>query len=181
MKKLSLTLLLLFVLLLLVGCDASGSLTDKQNQISAGNKLAANQPTPTDIDYSLERYNIIRRMYWINGQREKARNLPCPIEKPLGYIVLLTQSGAVVGRFIVDGKVTSLNNFMTPISEYYEAYSSTKGKNEWLPDIDGCYGYNVEGVFFFTTNGNYIEWTGLYIYSDIPFQIEDPVIKTSEA
>ena len=64
----------------------------------------SNQPTPTDIDYSLERYNLIRRTYWVNGQREKANSLPCQVEKPLGYIVLFAESGAVVSSFVVDGK-----------------------------------------------------------------------------
>lgn len=61
---------------------------DMQSTKSVGTRLATNQPTPTDINYSLERYNLIRRAYWVNGQREKANALVCQIEKPLGYIVL---------------------------------------------------------------------------------------------
>lgn len=105
--------------------------------MNVGNKLVENQPTPTDIDYSLERYNLIKRTYWVNGMRDKARALPTPIaDMPLGYIVLLTESGSVVGRFVVDGKVSSLNSFLTPDSEYYEKsggeYSS---RNNWLKRI----------------------------------------------
>lgn len=49
-----------------------GTSVDSQKQINnLGDKFAPNQPTPTDIDYSLERYNLIRRAYWVNGQREK--------------------------------------------------------------------------------------------------------------
>ena len=37
--------------------------------------------------------------------------------------------------------------------------------------------FNIDnGIFFFTPDGNYIEWTGTYIYSDIPFTIENPVV-----
>lgn len=144
-----------------------------------------NQPTPTDINYSLERYNLIKRAYWVNGQREKANTLPCAIEKPLGYIVLFTESGSVVGSFVVDGKVSSLNSFLTPDSEYYEKIRSTDESgwnarttnNNWLADVDGSYGENDNGIFFFTTDGKYIEWTGVYLYSDIPFIVEDPVLK----
>lgn len=165
----------------LVSCDeviVSGSQTDTNNTINVANKLQENQPTPSDIDYSLERYNLIRRAYWVNGQREKANALPCEIEKPLGYIVLLTESGAVVGSFIVDGKVSSLNSFLTPDSEYYEySGSASYYKNKWLADVDGSYGENDTGIFFFTPDGKYIEWTGTYLYSDIPMEVSDPVVK----
>lgn len=176
----------------LVSCDevtVSGSQVDKQNTMNVANKLQENQPTPTDIDYSLERYNLIRRAYWVNGQREKANTHPCPVEKPLGYIVLLTDSGAVVGSFIVDGKVSSLNSFLTPDSEYYEkdlgynsgynenSPSADRRSNKWLADVDGSYGENDTGIFFFTPDGKYIEWTGTYLYSDIPMEVSDPVVK----
>lgn len=36
-------------------------------------------------------------------------------------------------------------------------------------------------VFFsFTPDGKYIEWTGTYLYSDIPFEVEQPVLKISD-
>ena len=44
-------------------------------------------------------------------------------------------------------------------------------------DIDGSYGANDNGIFFFTTDSRYIEWTGEYLYSDIPFEVDDPVLK----
>lgn len=160
---------------------------DVQNTIDIGNKLVSAQPTPTDIDYSLERYNLIKRAYWVNGMRDKARALPSPIaDMPLGYIVLLTDNGAVVGKFIVDGKVTSLNSYLTPDSEYYEKQTCDSGSgikctnNKWLPDVDGSYGENDKGIFFFTTDGKYIEWTGTYLYSDIPFEVSNPIVKVGK-
>lgn len=164
------------------GCDEiSASRQDVNATLNTGSKLASSQPTPTDIDYSLERYNLIRRAYWVNGQREKAITLPCSVTKPLGYIVLLTESGAVLGNFVVDGKVSSLNSYLTPDSEYYESYvgsSDERYSNSWLPDVDGSYGSNDNGIFFFTPDGKYLEWTGTYLYSDIPFSVDDPVLKT---
>ena len=166
---------LILVMVFTAGCDAStyGSDTDRRNTQGAAARLQENQPTPTDIDYSLERYNLIRRAYWVNGQREKANALVCAIEKPLGYIVLFTESGSVIGRFMVDGKVSSLNSFLTPDSEYYGADTMY---NDWVADIDGSYGENDNGIFFFDTQGNYIEWTGTYLYTDIPMEISNPVI-----
>lgn len=161
--------------------EAAGSYTDTWNTQENANRLQANQPTPTDIDYSLERYNLTRRAYWVNGQREKANALTCPIVKPLGYVILLTESGSVVAKFTVDGKVSSLNSFLTPDSEYYEEGGGDWGfENKWLADVDGSYGENDNGIFFFTPDGKYVEWSGIYLYSDIPFEVAAPVVNYTE-
>ena len=115
--------------------------------------------------------------------------MPCEITKPLGYIVLFTENGSIVGNFVVDGKVSSLNSFLTPDSEYYEKNTSYRSgdtitspsvedyANKWLADVDGSYGENDAGIFFFTPDGKYIEWTGTYLYSDIPFEVDTPIVK----
>lgn len=185
MKRIISIILALIVVLMIAGCDevTTGSKADVQKTIDTANTLQEKQPTPTDFDYSLERYNLIRRAYWVNGQREKARTYPCPIaDVPLGYVVLFTNNGGVVGRFVVEGKVTSLNSYLTPDSEFYE-YSAGESsrKNNWLADVDGSYGENDSGIFFFTPDGKYIEWTGTYLYSDIPFIVDDPVVKVGAA
>ena len=146
--------ILILTLVTLTGCTEVASTNTKKDveaTLNMGNTLAENQPTPTDIDYSLERYNLIRRTYWVNGQREKANTLVCEIEKPLGYIALFLENGACAGKFIVDGKISSLNSFLTPDSEYYELlYGGTYSReNKWLPDVDGSYGSNDNGIFFF--------------------------------
>ena len=165
-----------------VTASAATARTDRQTTLSIGDKLAAAQPTPADINYSLERYNLIKRAYWVNGQREKALAVICGIDRPLGYVVLFTDNGAVVGSFIVDGKISSLNSFLSPDSEYYEhSAGDYSTKNLWLPDVDGSYGENDSGIFFFTPDGKYIEWTGTYLYSDIPFIVDDPVIRIGGA
>lgn len=188
MKKVfAIILVATVVVFCLVGCAGteSGSREDVLNTKRMSDRLQTNQPTPTDIDYSLERYNLIRRTYWVNGQREKANALPCEVEKPLGYIVLFTDNGSVVGSFVVDGKVSSLNSFLTPDSEYYEKVSNDvtgdKASNKWLADVDGSYGENDNGIFFFTTDGKYIEYTGKYLYSDIPFEVDNPILRVEGA
>ncbi len=173
MKKI---LLGIMILGLLGSCEEfdDGSRSDVNKTYKTGGKIARNQPTPTDIDYSLKRYNLIKRAYWVNGQREKALSLPSAVKRPLGYITLFTENGGIVGSFVVDGKVSSLNSFLTPDSE---KYSSSNYSVDWLPDVDGSYGNNDNGIFFFTPDGKYIEWTGTYIYSDIPMEVNDTVIK----
>lgn len=183
-KKIFLASSLLLVAFL-CGCgaiEASGTDQDVYETQQIADKLAESQPTPTDIDYSLERYNLIKRAYWVNGQREKALSYPCSVEKPLGYIVLFTDNGAVVGRYVVDGKVTSLNSYLSPDSEHYETNygGSWTQYNEWLADVDGSYGENDNGIFFFTPDGNYYEWTGTYLYTDVPVEVSDPVVHVGD-
>ena len=173
--------------LFIAGCDeeSGGQVSDTRgdvvNQMRTGDKLSQNQPTPNDVEYSLERYNLIRRTYWVNGQREKANALICPVAKPMGYILLFSPMGTVIGNFVVDGKVSSLRNYLTPDSEYYERLNDGKYNvyNRWLPDVDGAYGDNPDGIFFFDIQGNYYEWCGSYLYSDVLFEI-DGLLKTTE-
>lgn len=190
MKKIvSILLLVAVTLSMFAGCGSETTevtTSDVEKQQAIAQTLEQSQPTPTDIDYSLERYNLIRRAYWVNGQREKALAHPCPVEKPLGYVVLMLEGVGVVGSYVVDGKVSSLNSFLTPDSEYYEQEYAGDGDsadwtpNDWLPDVDGSYGENDAGIFFFTPDGKYIEWTGTYIYSDIPFVVENPILTIQE-
>lgn len=191
MKKILSVILMVAILIgvciSLTACDESseptGSYADRQNTKAVADSLSQSQPTPTDINFSLERFNLIRRAYWVNGQREKAASVICRVDRPLGYIVLFTESGSVVNRFVVDGKVSSLNSYLTADSDYYEIAtgSSTTYRNNWLADVDGSYGENDSGIFFFTPDGKYIEWTGTYLYSDIPFEVENPVVTWKES
>ena len=182
-KSIILGIILTAIMLFLTGCSeetlqTSGTKADTNATKQIADSLSSRQPTPTDIEYSLERYNLIRRAYWVNGQREKANTVICLVEKPLGYIVLFA-GNTVVNSFIVDGKVSSLNSYLSPDSEYYEyVYGGCyREYNRWLADVDGSYGENDNGIFFFTPNGNYIEWTGEYLYSDIPFEVEKPTVR----
>mgnify|MGYP004525672115 FL=1 len=184
MKKIiSILLMCTLTICMLTGCGNKNlqKASDVSKQQIITKTLEQSQPTPTDIDYSLERYNLIRRAYWVNGQREKALSLPCPVEKPLGYVVLMLEGVGVVGNYVIDGKVSSLNSFLTPDSEYYECSAgSFSFQNDWIADVDGSYGENDTGIFFFTTDGKYIEWTGTYIYSDIPYIVDNPILKIQE-
>ena len=180
MKKIFCLICILFCsIMIFTGCEDNHS--KEQTQIeaaqSAAGNIVENQPVPTDIEYSLERYNVIKRAYWVNGQREKAMALPCAVQRPLGYIVLLSDSGAVVGKFVVDGKVSSLNSYLFPAYEQDKMYGYSLVVEREVAGIDGTYGENVNGIFFFDVEGNYWEWSGNYLYSDVPMEINDPIIK----
>lgn len=176
-------ILLIAVCICATGCEydeyeVNGTKADTTAQMEVADSLASTQRTPTDINYSLERYNLIRRAYWVNGQREKANALICGVEKPFGYIILFS-GNSVVGNFVVDGKVSSLNSFLTP-SNIEKYYSNGATINTEMADVDGSYGENDNGIFFFTVDGKYIEWTGTYLYSDIPFVVDNPIVTYQE-
>ena len=179
MKKIVMVVLIFTILVIsLTACEATGSDQDIVSTREVANNLAISQPTPTDINFSLERYNLMRRAYWVNGQREKANSIICEVPKPFGYIILFA-GNAPVSRFIVDGKVSSLNSFLTPNT--YDEYVTSGGvKTIELSDVDGSYGENDNGIFFFTVDGNYVEWTGEYLYSDIPIEIDNPIVSYKE-
>ena len=163
---------------MLSGClEDSATNKDIEATFNLGDKLAENQPTPTDIEYSLERYNLIKRLYWVNGMRDKANALQSPVPLPLGYIVLFT-GNTVVAQFTVLGKVSSLNSWLTP-DYWYDEVASTGNNGEELvemPDVDGTYGSNDDGIFFFTVDGKYIEWNGTYLYTDLFISVDNPVV-----
>ena len=80
---------------------------------------------------------------------------------------------------MVDGKVSSLNSFLSPNYVEQEGGGGSPGYyiiNTELADVDGSYGENDNGIFFFTPDGKYVEWTGEYLYSDIPFEVDSPVV-----
>lgn len=175
MKKVLLVFVLIISLVMLSGC-LEDSATDKDIEATfkLGDKLAENQPTPTDIDYSLERYNLIKRLYWVNGMRDKSNALQSPVPLPLGYIVLFT-GNTVVAQFTVLGKVSSLNSWLTP-DMWQEYYSNGAVIEKEMPDVDGTYGSNDDGIFFFTVDGKYIEWNGTYLYTDLFISVDNPVV-----
>ena len=75
MRKIVIIIGLVVSMVAVVGCGAmnpGGTKGDIGKTQSIGDELSINQPTPIDIDYSLERFNLIRRTYWVNGQGEKA-------------------------------------------------------------------------------------------------------------
>ena len=66
----------------LVACSADANAMDRQMTQENARDMVEKQPTPTDITYSLSRYNLIRRAYYYAGEFEKAKTLSCEVEKP---------------------------------------------------------------------------------------------------
>jgi len=133
--------------------------------------LVASIPVP-NLTTSSERKNVARRAEIFNN------------EEKISYIYLVSY-GKVMAFFTVQGKVSSLRSYMTPTDKmvFGNGNNCTEG-DQWgssddsadcyvidAPDIDGTYGENVEGIFFFTTEGAYVEWKGEYMMSDQPLKL----------
>jgi len=105
---------------------------------------------------------------------ERAKRFDDP--NKISYVYFLSY-GKVMAFYTAKGKVSSLNSYMTP----EEKLVNYEGKNcGWssencyvmsAPDVDGTYGKNIEGIFFFTTDGAYVEWKGDYMMSDQPLKL----------
>lgn len=131
-----------------------------QNQ----SKLVQAVPMP-QLQTSLERENI--------ANRAKLFNTPDKIS----YIYLIS-FGKVMAFYTVKGKVSSLNSYMSPQEQLIDQDGNPCHVGDsghcfvvQAPDVDGSYGQNANGVFFFTTDGAYVEWSGEYMMSDQPLQL----------
>ena len=89
-----------------------------------------------------------------------------------GFILLLNQAGQPIMYTGVAGKITSGGKRLTPPIRRWKL-DCGQMCNETLnvaPSDEGTWGSSSEYVFFWTTNGQYIQWNGKYLYSDKPFR-----------
>lgn len=91
----------------------------------------------------------------------------------LGYVLLLNDAGQPIIYTTVKGKITSGGKRLT------QPYSSGTGD---APSDEGTYGSSAPYVYFWTTSGQYIQWSGDYLFSDQPIRpaIEPLVIELKE-
>ncbi len=125
-------------------------------QVNTQERLVQATPIPA-LQYSAERVNLVKRAERLNTEN-------------LNGCVTLISYGRVIAQYNVDGKVSSLNSYLTgserPIDDPHGSYDSGSVMME-SPDVDGTYGENIQGVFFFEANTNaYVEWHGDFLYSD---------------
>jgi hypothetical protein len=113
------------------------------------------------------------------GQERKMvawRALTFDVENKMGYVYLLCAGVGPIGYYTIYGKVASLNSFLVRQQDVTSSGAVVEGY-----DIDGTTGSNIEGVFFRTTDGTYVEipTTGAmgYIYSDKPLPLKVPALR----
>lgn len=133
------------------------------------------------LEKSLEIENNHRRLEFLNKS------------DAIGYVYLMSH-GKVVTFYPIRGKVSSLNSYSTameqivdesgkPCNQGGSCHGSSYNYSGYIveaPDIDGSYGQNVEGIYFFTTEGAYVEWNGEYMYTSEPLSISTPLELTRQ-
>lgn len=135
-----------------------GSARTQEQAAVSRNQAAQLAATPLPVlSNSLERQNIVKRIRRINAQNMS------------GCIYLISQ-GTVMAFYPVKGKVSSLKSYLTPGDKIVDDPNGSYDAGSVLveaPDLDGAYGENAEGVFFFTADtDSYVEWAGDYVFTD---------------
>lgn len=146
---------------ILVACDsvtpaAPARVTEQAAAQAQQSKFNLSSPIPV-LPMSQERENLVKRAKRIN------------VQNMTGCVNLLTESGILVSSFVVAGKVSSLNSYLLSGEQLVDADLGEYRGNLVMeqPDIDGAYGSNAQGIFFFTADTDaYVEWSGPYLYTD---------------
>ena len=134
----------------------------EQNQA----RLLKTQP-PVTLDWSLERENINKRTTLWNDPAK------------VSYIYLINY-GKIMAFYPVKGKVSSVNSQITNPEQLTYRRMNNGGAIHYVegvlqsPAEDGSYGTNGDAVFFFTTDGTYVEWRGDYMLCDKPLKLTTP-------
>jgi hypothetical protein len=98
-------------------------------------------------------------------ERERRNSQP----NAIGYVYLYNFDGSVKGYFTIKGKVSSTQSQMGPMDTYI-THSYGNLSLEAAGD-DGSYGPNETGIFFFTTEGVMVTYSGEYVLSDGPLKL----------
>jgi hypothetical protein len=144
-------------------------LTEKNQQ-----NLVQRRP-PFEMDDSLERQNLIQRYKYLNDEN----NI---------HHVYLMDEGQVIAYYVAQGKVSSVNSKLTNNKQVVRVAGckfipdngnggvGSEGacyKTVESPQMDGSYGTNGEAIFFFTTDGRYVESSLDYVVSEEAMNIQD--------
>ena len=155
------------IALMASSCDSKdGSYTVDTAKVEETQKRVQESVPIPNITTSAERKNIAARAVLFDS------------ESKVTYIYLVS-FGKVMAFYPVKGKVSSLNSYLSPLDKLVReggkpcVWESPVGSCMVVssPDIDGAYGENADGIFFFTTEGAYVEWKGDYMVSDQPLKL----------
>lgn len=158
---------LLLTAVVATGCESTAKPTSQQREQRVTEeyqkKLAQAVPYPLDqMNDSLERRQLRERLLRFNKPSK------------IAYIYLLSNVGTVVAFYTVKGKVSSVNSMLTVTQQVNECGAWSDRSCVAITDAagdDGSYGTNGTGVFFFTTEGTYVEWAGNYMLADSPLKL----------
>lgn len=142
--------------LCLVGTAACGERQLSQREIQAQQgQEKANQLNFTD---NAEQANIERRLR-LTAQPGM-----------IGYIVLMNQAGQPIMYTAVRGKVSSSGKRLTP-PDMLRNYGSATYNVGPGPSDEGTWGSSDPYIYFWTVDGQYMQWNGPYLYSNSPIRL----------
>jgi hypothetical protein len=135
---------------------------DQQATAKTFEKLRKAVPPPI-VNDSLERKQLVKRLTRFN------------VDNKISYIYLIS-FGKIMAYYPMKGKVSSVNSMLTCTEQLVDdgdgQYSGRSNIHVVSsPDLDGSYGSNGDGIFFFTTEDVYIEWNGEYMLCDQPLKM----------
>jgi hypothetical protein len=154
-------------LFLMTGCPdgKSSTVAQEQARTEANQQRLLKVQPPVSLDYSLERDNINKRTELWNN------------ENKISYIYLVSY-GKVMAFYTIKGKVSSVNSQITNPEQIVQRRYTAGGTRYThvlpSPAEDGSYGTNGDGIFFFTADGTYVEWSGSYMLADKPLKLSTP-------
>ncbi|MEK6885009.1 MAG: hypothetical protein AABY22_35585, partial [Nanoarchaeota archaeon] len=128
------------------------------------------QKLPDKLQSSIEQENINKRLQLVNSPSTTM------------WFYGLSDTGSIIFRSVVNGKVSSSTKRLEPISgdntNNYCSSKNAEGKcsNE-LIQADGTFGPSDEYVYWFDYEGNYYQWNGKYILTTKPLLIPAPLIE----
>jgi hypothetical protein len=144
--------------LLLAGCVESSPPSARDTQARA----AAEAANSISFTANAEIDNIKRRLELTSDPGR------------IGFIVLLNESGQPVMYTSVRGKITSSGKRLTNptrINRYEGNNGSVSVAVGPAPSDEGTWGSSDPYIYFWTIGGQYIQWSGEYLYSDQPIRL----------
>jgi hypothetical protein len=149
--------------------------TEQAKQANNQSKFLNDTPNMGNDKTTLERTNLNKRMTIWNDPNK------------IGYLYEISDNGIILAFYTIKGKVSSLNSYLSGSETIVKDPNCKEWTSEGAncqsllmesPDYDGSYGDNGGGIFFFLTDGTYMEWNGKYQLSDQPVKLSQQPIMT---
>lgn len=110
------------------------------------------------LENSLERTNISNRLQLFSDPAK------------VSYIYLVS-FGKVMAFYTVKGKITSGSKRLTPPDQLVDQAVVNDQLVTSAPELDGTYGPSAEYIYFWTTDGVYVQWNGEYMLAEQPLKL----------
>jgi len=153
----------------ITACTSASPVQEKNQQITeeafAQQEEAVGYPLD-EMTNSLERQNLRERLLRYNNPNK------------ISYIYLLSEMGGIYAYYTVEGKVTANGSQMLAqdlLTRKCDGGGGTCSEPMVTtgPGDDGSYGPSEPGIFFFTTDGVMVTWSGPYLMTDAPMKIDE--------